>query len=230
MKRETLQAILELRADGDASSLVTDLGTGDQQLVRLTELDAMAASQPELIGLIREAVAADRSAVHELGGQQIFVQVFNRPLRLVVVGAVHIAQALVPIALTTGFAVTVVDPRTAFASESRFPGTDLNHQWPDEAMRSLRPDHRTAVVTLSHDPKIDDPALLEAFRSEAFYIGSLGSRRTHAGRLERLRSQGVEEAALERIYAPVGLDIGSQTTAEIAVAIMAQIVQSLRRR
>ncbi len=171
----------------------------------------------------------DAAAGDTADGGTWFLQSFNPPVRLVVVGAVHIAQALVPMAAGLGFSVTVVDPRSTFASEARFPGVAISTAWPDEAMAALRPDGRTAVVTLTHDPKLDDPALDAALRSEAFCIGALGSRKTHAARLDRLRALGHGEAALARIRGPVGLDIAAVTSEEIALSIAAQLVQERRR-
>ena len=148
---------------------------------------------------------------------------------MIIVGAVHIAQPLARMAALAGYDVTIVDPRRAFASEDRFPGVTLLSEWPDDVLRDLGPDHRTAVVTLTHDPKIDDPALIMALRAPVFYIGALGSTRTHAGRLKRLRAEGFSEAELERIEGPVGLNISARSPAEIAVAILAQVTQFLRR-
>jgi xanthine dehydrogenase accessory factor len=145
------------------------------------------------------------------------------------VGAVHIAQALAPMASLAGYHVTVVDPRRAFATDSRFPDVAMTRDWPDEALAALAPDRRTAVVTLTHDPKLDDPALDVALRGEAFYVAALGSRRTHAGRLERLRALGHGEAALARIHGPAGLEIGAVSPAEIAVSVMAEMTRALRR-
>ena len=234
MKLTVLESIIDARTAGVAAALVTDLGSGDQLFFALRdgaiETASSYASEPELESIVRGAIANDRSRIHELAGRQRFVQVFNPPLRMIVIGAAHIAQALVPIAITTGFQVTVVDPRTAFASEQRFPGTTLNHDWPDDALHALKPDHRSAIITLSHDPKIDDPALEVALRTSAFYIGSLGSKRTHAARLERLREQGFDDEVLARIHAPIGLDIHAQSTAEIAVAIVGEVVKVLRQR
>ncbi len=150
------------------------------------------------------------------------------PPRLVVTGAVHISQALAPVARLIGYDVTVVDPRTAFASPERFPDVKLIPQWPDEALPPLGVDRYTAFAALTHDPKIDDPALLHALSRDCFYIGALGSKKTHARRLERLKAQGVTEAALSRIHAPIGLAIGAVSPPEIAVAIMAEITASLR--
>ena len=157
-----------------------------------------------------------------------FIHPHNPPLRMIVVGAVHIAQALVPMAQTTGFAVTVVDPRRAWATADRFPGITLIHEWTDDAMAALAPDSRTAVVTLTHDPKLDDPALDVALKSEAFYVGALGSRRTHAKRLARLTEAGHGEAAMARIHAPVGLNIEAVTAPEIALSILAEVVAARR--
>jgi xanthine dehydrogenase accessory factor len=177
----------------------------------------------------RAALEADKAANATHEGAEWFIQPQNPPLRLIVVGAVHVAQALVPMAVGLGFAVTVVDPRRAFATEERFSGSvTLNGDWPDEAMVALAPDTRTAIVTLTHDPKLDDPALEEALKSQAFYIGALGSRRTHAKRVARLQEAGFGEETLARIAAPVGLNIGAVTAPEIALSIMAQIVA--RRR
>jgi len=168
----------------------------------------------------------DRSGMAESGE---FIALFNPPLRLIVVGAVHIAQALVPMARLAGYDPVLIDPREAFAAPARFPDTRLVHDWPDEAMAAQAPDARTAVVTLTHDSKLDDPALLAALATPAFYIGCLGSSRTHARRLERLRAAGLGPAALARLHAPVGLDIGARSPAEIAVSILAQITQVLRQ-
>ena len=153
----------------------------------------------------------------------------TRRCGLVVVGAVHISQALAPMASLAGYAVSIVDPRGTFATEERFPGVELIDDWPDEAMENLSPDRRTAVVTLTHDPKLDDPALDVALRSEAFYIAALGSKRTHAGRIDRLQQLGHDDAALARIHGPAGLDIGAVSPAEIALSIMAEMTAVLRR-
>ena len=158
-----------------------------------------------------------------------FIAVHNPPLRLLVVGAVHIAQALLPMAQACGYDTTLIDPREAFAAAVRFPGVRILHDWPDEAIETLGLDARTAVVTLTHDPKLDDPAIRAALGSEVFYLGCLGSPRTHAKRLDRLRQAGLGDVQLARIHAPVGLDIGAQSPAEIALAVLAQITQTLRR-
>ncbi len=158
-----------------------------------------------------------------------FIAIHNPPLRMIVVGAVHIAQPLVAMARACGYDPVLVDPRETFGAQARFPGETILHDWPDEALLAQGLDTRTAVVTLTHDPKLDDPAILTALASDCFYLGCLGSTRTHAKRLDRLRAAGLDDAAIARIHAPVGLDIGAQSPAEIAVSIMAQITQTLRR-
>jgi xanthine dehydrogenase accessory factor len=169
---------------------------------------------------------ADRSGIEEDGR---FIAVHNPPLRLIVVGAVHIAQALMQMARICGYDCTVIDPRSAFGSAARFPGERILEDWPDEALEALAPDARTAIVTLTHDSKLDDPAIRVALRSEVFYLGCLGSSRTHAKRVERLVAAGFSEAEIARIHAPVGLDIGAKSPAEIAVSVMAQITARLRK-
>jgi len=181
------------------------------------------------VAAAREALANDVARTVEGEGARWFLHPHNPPLRLILVGAVHIAQALAPMAPPLGFAVTVIDPRRSFATGERFPGITLDHRWPDEAMAELKPDSRSAVATLTHDPKLDDPALDAALRSEAFYIGALGSRRTHAARLQRLAALGHSRETLARIRGPIGLAIEAVTAPEIALAIMAEIV-AVRRR
>ena len=175
-----------------------------------------------------DRLRADRSGFDE-GAPRRFIGVHNPPLRLLIVGAVHIAQALVPMARIAGYDPVVIDPRDSFASDARFPGTTLIHDWPDTAVEAAGLDTRTALVLLTHDPKLDDPALLRGLESEAFYIGALGSTRTHEKRVARLRDAGISEAAIARLHAPIGLDIGAAGPAEIAVAILAQMTQVLRR-
>ena len=226
MQRDLLDRLLRLQAAKRPAALVTDLESGDQALVEADgTAGALMLSDPEIADVL-SALRDDRSALDPVSNR--FVQVFNPPLRLVVVGAVHIAQQLVPLAIAAGYDVTVVDPRRAWASGERFPDVALVTVWPGEALQALAPDRRTAIVTLTHDPKLDDPALVAAVSSPAFYIGALGSRRTQERRLERLRAQGFDAAALARIHGPVGLDIGAKSPAEIAVAILAQIIQVRR--
>lgn len=160
---------------------------------------------------------------------KVFVNVHTPPSRIVIVGAAHIAQTLAPLARALDHAVVVVDPRSDFATEERFPGVEIVADWPDRALPQIALDARTAFVALSHDPKIDDPGLIDALAKNCFYVGALGSRKTHAARRERLKAAGVAEADIDRIRAPVGLPIGAATPAEIAVAIMAEITQTLRR-
>jgi xanthine dehydrogenase accessory factor len=201
-------------------------------LTRLSDGEQCLWPDKALPGALAEAAQAalrDDSAQNvTLDGEAWFVHPHNPPLRMIVVGAVHIAQALVPMAQTTGFAVTVVDPRRAWATADRFPGITLIHEWTDDAMVALAPDSRTAVVTLTHDPKLDDPALDVALKSDAFYIGALGSRRTHAKRVARLAELGHAEAAMGRIRAPVGLNIAAVTAPEIALSILAEVVAARR--
>jgi xanthine dehydrogenase accessory factor len=226
MQRDLLDRLLRLRAAKRPAALVTDLASGAQAVVEDGEVAGPLALGDAELAAVRDAVRDDRSGLAPETNR--FVQVFNPPLRLVVVGAVHIAQHLVPLAARAGYDAILVDPRRAWASEERFPGVAVLSEWPDAALRALAPDRRTAVVTLTHDPKLDDPALAAALASPAFYIGALGSRRTQAKRLDRLRAQGFEAAALARIHGPVGLDIGARSPAEIAVALLAQIIQVRR--
>ena len=228
MKREILDRLQRARADKHAAALVTDLTDGRQRLQlgdeSLGELSLSAAEQ----AAVAEAVAADRSGPLP-EAPNLFVHVYNPPLRLLIVGAVHISQALVPMAQIAGYEVVVIDPRKAWANAERFPGVRLIDGWPDEAMTALAPDHRSAVVVLTHDPKLDDPALRVVLNSPAFYVGALGSRKTHAKRIERLTDEGVGVEALARIHAPIGLAIGAKSPAEIAISIMAEITQVLHR-
>ena len=229
MKLALLDRLLSTGRAGTPIALATHLASGTQSLVTSEKIEGDLALDDGAVAEVRRALDDDRSRVIEAPNGSVFVEVFNPRLRLIVVGAVHTAQELVPLARLAGYEVAVVDPRTAFATPERFPETVLRNDWPAEAFAALKPDRRTAVVTLSHDPKIDDPALAAALNSEAFYVGALGSRRTHAKRLERLRAAGLDPAALARIRAPVGLAIGALTPAEIAISIMAEITAVLRR-
>ncbi len=218
MTPDMLARLAQARGEKRPVVLATRLPGGEQVLLP----DGAAA--PELADAAAAVLASDHSKTAEVAGETWFLHAYNPPLRLVVVGAVHIAQALVPMAAQLGYGVTVVDPRRSFATDERFPGVSVSTEWPDEAMDALRPDSRTAVVTLTHDPKLDDPALDRALRSGAFYVGALGSRRTHAARLARLRDLGHDDAALARIHGPVGLDIAAVTAPEIALSVLAQVV------
>jgi xanthine dehydrogenase accessory factor len=224
MKDATLQQVLADQAAKRAVVLATDLATGDERLIYPYE-----PGDDPLLAAAQDAARLDKSGVVEDDGTKIFLNVYNPPLRLIIVGAVHIAQPLARMAAMTGYDVTVIDPRAAFASEERFPGVTVMTEWPDDAMATLSPDARTAIVTLTHDPKIDDPALEVALRSPVFYIGALGSKKTHNARLYRLGKAGFSEADMARICGPVGLAIGAKSPAEIAVAVLAQITERLRQ-
>lgn len=232
MKRALLDALLSHREAKRAAVVLTDLGDGRQAMWTpdggATGLSDLGYDAPALEEAAQEALRTDKSRTVEIGDRQVFVQVFNPPKRMIVVGAVHISQILAPMAAMTGYDVTVIDPRTAWATAERFPGVTIDQHWPDEAMQALAPDSRTAVVTLTHDPKIDDPALEAALASPAFYIGALGSKRTHARRVERLKEAGLSDEAIARIHAPIGLDIGAISPAEIAVAVLGQVTVTLR--
>lgn len=209
-------------ASGESSALVTRLDSGETVMLGKGDLpDAVADAA-------RKALTDDKSRACSGDDGDWFIEVVAPPRRLIVVGAVHIAQALVPMAAMAGFRVTVVDPRRAYASDTRFPGVDVRTDWPDEALDDLKPDSRTAIVTLTHDPKLDDPALDRALRSPAFYVGSLGSSRTQAKRVERLAEVGFDEEAIGRIHGPIGLRIGAKSPAEIAVSILAEIIARMR--
>ncbi len=225
MKRVILEALQAARADKSAAALVTNLETGRQALLEGEHVIGDLTLGGPVLEQVRRAILDNRSAT--LAGTSLFVQVFNPPLRMIVVGAVHIAQSLVPMAALAGYDVTVVDPRRAWASDARFPDVALSTDWPDEALRDLAPDHRTAVVALTHDPKLDDPALAVALASPAFYIGALGSTRTHGKRVARLRELGLGEDEISRIRAPIGLAVGAKSPAEIAISILAEATQAL---
>ncbi len=210
--------LAEARVAGRQIVLATRLPDGAQLLL------PDDGAPPELAQAVARALDEDESQTVKLASEEWFLNVFNPPLRVVIVGAVHIAQALVPLAVQLGYGVTVVDPRRAFATDERFPGVTVSTDWPDEALDALRPDRRTAIVTLTHDPKLDDPALDRALKSESFYIGALGSRKTHAARLGRLRELGHSDESMTRIRGPVGLNIEAVTAPEIALSILAEIV------
>lgn len=226
MKRETVEFLLQARAAKRAVALLTHLVDGTQQIFDPSAADSVLGD--ELTQAAQQVLQSDRSRTVTIEGGDVFVQAFNPPLRMVVVGAVHITQALVPMARVAGYQISVIDPRLSFATAQRFPGVDLHTDWPDEVLQSMQLDARTAVVTLTHDPKIDDPALHAALRSPVFYIGCLGSRRTHAGRLERLRAAGFGDDDVARIYGPLGLALGARSPAEIALSALAQITARLR--
>ncbi len=223
MKLKTLQGLNVERAARRPAIVVTDTANGEQRLVKASDFAADPLG-PELSKQLRTG----RSGTIEAGGKKLFLNVYAPTARMVIVGAVHISQALAPLARSLDYDVTVVDPRTAFASPERFPDVPLIAEWPDVALPPLNIDHYTAFVALTHDPKIDDPALLHAFARDCFYIGALGSRKTHGKRAERLKAQGAKDSDISRIHAPIGLSIGAVSPSEIAVAIMAEITAQLR--
>ncbi len=214
---DDLARLVDARRSKTAAALLVNIENWERRIVSGV---AVAGNS-----VVRDRIRADSSGFTN----GWFVGIHNPPLRLIVVGAVHIAQALLPMARLAGYDPVLIDPREAFGSESRFPGERITHFWPDEAIAEEKPDSRTAIVTLAHDPKIDDPAISAGLRSDAFYLGCLGSTRTHAKRLERLRSVGVSEPDLSRLHAPIGADIGARSPAEIAIAIMAEITERLRK-
>lgn len=233
MKAFLLHRLRACRDGRIACAVVTDLGDGAQALV---PADGAALSAGLTLSAEEHAAVAERLRTEAPGMLEdgpgirpLFVDVQAPAPRLAIIGAVHIAQHLAPMAAAAGFAVTVIDPRTAFATAERFPGVRLLTDWPDEALAAHGLDAATAVVTLTHDPKLDDPALALALPSAAFYVGALGSRRTQTKRAERLRAEGLAEDALSRLHAPVGLPIGARSPAEIAVSALAQII-AVRRR
>jgi xanthine dehydrogenase accessory factor len=223
MNRDLLDRLLAARQARRAVAVVTDLETGAQRLVGEDE-----APEDVLSAALVTGFRFDQSAITSTEEGEYFINIYNPPLKLVIVGAVHIAQAVIAIARLAGYDVIVIDPRGAFASPERFPDVTVKAEWPDEALAGIELDRRTALIALTHDPKIDDPALTAALDSTCFYVGALGSRKTHAGRLERLEASGVEADGLARIHAPIGLAIGARGPAEIAIAIMAEITRTLR--
>lgn len=224
MRLSLLADLNAQRAARRAAVLVTDIASGEQRLVRDDEVD----SDPLALEL-QERLRQGKSALVEQDGRQFFLAVQTPPVRLVIVGAVHISQALAPMAKGVDLDVTIIDPRTAFATPERFPDVPVLAEWPDTVLPEIKIDRYTAVATLTHDPKIDDPALTAALRSPCFYIGALGSRKTHERRIQRLTAAGFSEQDIARIHAPIGLDIGAVSPAEIAVSILAEIVSALRK-
>lgn len=222
MKLDLLTRLNAARASRLSAAVVTELDGGAQRLVAEGELGADETP-------VREALRSGGSCMAETVAGQVFVNVHAPPVRVVIVGAVHIAQTLGPLARALDHAVAVVDPRSAFATTDRFPDVELVADWPDVALPQLGLDRRTAVAALSHDPKIDDPALIEALVRGCFYVGALGGKKSNAKRRERLVAAGVPEASIDRIRAPIGLDIGAATPAEIAVSVMAEITMALRQ-
>jgi xanthine dehydrogenase accessory factor len=228
MKRAVLEDLVAARAAGRPLVLVTHLESGSQALILADRSEGDLAIDADTIAAARIAMATERGATVDTPAGRVFPHPFCPPARLIVVGAVHIAEPLVRIGALAGYGVTLVDPRRAFAARHPFEGFLVIDDWPDEALERLKPDARTAVVTLTHDPKLDDAALDVALRSPAFYVGSLGSRKTHAARLHRLKKRGFSDDVLARVHGPVGLDIGALSPAEIAVSIIAEITRIRR--
>ena len=224
MKLDILRALNAERAARRAAVVVTDVTSGEQRLVKAAEV-----ARDPLKDVIEKQIRRGNSAMVETPAGKVFLTVHVPPSQLVITGAVHISQALAPMARLVGYDVTIVDPRTAFASIERFPDVKVIAEWPDVALPPLGVDRYTAFVALTHDPKIDDPALTHALARDCFYIGALGSKKTHARRIDRLKAQGLSDDALARIHAPIGLAIGAVSPAEIAVAIMGEITAQLRQ-
>ena len=223
MRLDVLSALNAERAARRAAVVVTDVATGAQRLVKAADV----ATDP-LKDKLQQHLRSGKSGMTDTAQGRAFLTVHVPSPRLVITGAVHISQALAPIGRLLGYDVTIVDPRTAFASSERFPDVKVIAEWPDQALPPLGIDRYTAFVALTHDPKIDDPALTHALSRDCFYIGALGSKKTHARRVERLKAHGVSDADIARIHAPIGLKIGATSPMEIAVAIMAQITERLR--
>jgi xanthine dehydrogenase accessory factor len=222
-ERAAIVALNKARDDKRAVVLANELQTGRTQL--LYPDDGKSGALDEAA---RKAARHDESTSVEADGATWFLTVFNPPLDLAIIGAVHIAQPLARMAALADYAVRIIDPRTAFATAERFPGIELSHDWPDEALAAKPLTPRSAIVALTHDPKLDDPALTAALRSPCFYIGALGSKQTHARRLERLKEAGFTDAELARIHGPIGLRIGAKSVAEIAVSVLGEMTATLR--
>ena len=224
MRLDLLAALNKERAARRAAAVVTELAGAKQRLVRESEIE-----KDPLVADLRAQLRSGRSGVVTQGDAQFFVEVHMPPPRIVITGAVHVSQALAPMAKLLGYDVTIVDPRTAFATPERFPDVPLLAEWPDTALPKVGLDNWTAFVALTHDPKIDEPALEAALKSQCFYVGALGSKKTHARRVESLKKRGMSEQMLARIHAPIGLSIGAASPSEIALAILAEITMRLRR-
>ncbi len=225
MRLDLLRTLNEERGARRAAVLVTNLVSGEQRLVKAAQIkdDALADE-------IDAALRMGKSRSLERDGQGYFLTVQAPPVRIICIGAVHISQALAPMAKLAGFDLTIIDPRTAFATPERFPDVALLPEWPDAVLPGLGVDRYTAMCLFTHDPKIDDAGLVPALGADCFYIGALGSRKTHEKRVERMKAAGFSDAALKRIHAPIGLDIGSVSPAEIAVSVLGEIIQALRKK
>jgi xanthine dehydrogenase accessory factor len=224
LQLDILAALNTERAARRAAVVVTDTASGKQRLVKAADV-----ARDPMKEFLEKHLRSGKSGMEETPQGKVFLTVHEPAMRMVITGAVHISQALAPMARLLGYDVTIVDPRTAFASIERFPDVKVIAEWPDKALPPLGVDRYTAFVALTHDPKIDDPALTHALSRDCFYIGALGSRKTHARRVERLKAQGLSDADIARIHAPIGLDIGAVSPAEIAVSIMGEITSRLRQ-
>lgn len=226
MKATLFSSLQSALTENKICAVVTSTESGAQAFLLQDEMSGELELDQNTLKRIHQMMEQDQSGPIE--DTDLFVRVYGPAVRLVIVGAVHIAQALAPMARLAGFSVTVIDPREGFVNAGRLTNVDTVNDWPDDAMAALAPDQRTAIVTLTHDPKLDDPALAAALRSPAFYIGSLGSTRTHAKRLQRLKADGFSDDDVARIHGPVGLNIKAKSPAEIAIAILAQVIESHR--
>lgn len=228
MKRAVLDRLREAQRAKEQAVLVRDLATAQSSLrIGTTVIGDLDINDTVIAESIATVLRTDKGRTEEVGGRKLFFQPFNPPKRLLLIGAVHIAQFLAPMARMADYSVTLIDPRTAWATEDRFPDTVIDDRWPDEALEALQPDSRTAVVALTHDPKIDEPGLETALASPAFYVGALGSKKTHARRVERLKEVGIDDEAIARVDAPIGLDIGAVSPAEIAISILSSMTLAL---
>ncbi|MEX6509084.1 XdhC family protein [Jiella sp. M17.18] len=225
MDRSVLEALNAERAARRAAVVVTELASGRQRLVREAEVEA-----DPLADAIGKAIRSGKSGIVQTDSGEVFLNAHLPPARLVVIGAVHISQALAPMAKLAGYDIEIIDPRTAFATPDRFPGVPLHAVWPEDVLKNRPFDAYTAVCVITHDPKIDDTPLIAALKAGCFYIGALGSRKTHARRVERLQAAGIPQSSIDRIEAPIGADIGAATPGEIAVAILASVIEAFRKR
>jgi xanthine dehydrogenase accessory factor len=228
MKLQYIERAVAASRAGKPAAIATNLKSGEQSLIEGSAITGNLKIDDVIQAGVSRALSDDKSTTIETPNGPVFVEVFNPPLRCFIVGAVHIAQPLARMTAELGFKVTVIDPRTAFATDERFPEIELSTEWPDEALSRLKPDKRSVIITLTHDPKLDDPALIEALKSSAFFIGALGSRKTHAARLKRLAEQGFQQSDLDRIHGPVGLNIGAISPPEMAISMLAQVISVLR--
>ncbi|MCO4316223.1 XdhC family protein [Phyllobacterium sp. 21LDTY02-6] len=218
-----LKKLNQARRLRQAAIHLTDLADGRDRVI--LQNDAVAG---ELGAAIAQTFAAGRSRLVTANGREFFLNLHQPALRLVLVGAVHVSQTLAPMAAKLGYEVEIIDPRTGFATSARFPETEVIAEWPQDVLTNRPLDRYSALAALSHDPKIDDPALESALEAGCFYIGALGSRKTHEKRIERLRQKGIDDDRLRRVHAPIGLAIGAANPQEIAVAILAEVVQAFR--